>query len=127
MASTTINPDYNPGDEWIIPVVVHVISNSSGTGDISDEMVASQIRVLNEDYLALPGTPGENGTYTGIRFVLALDTAQWVLSWESAQSLPALPKPVKSQGDGVSARWCLPGPFSDLQETRAEIKLLRKE
>jgi hypothetical protein len=71
MASTTINPDYNPGDEWIIPVVVHVISNSSGTGDISEEMVASQIRVLNEDYLALPGTPGENGNYTGIRFVLA--------------------------------------------------------
>lgn len=65
-----------------IPVVVHVIhSNASGTvggtnnGNISDEQVASQIQVLNEDYRRQVGTPGENTTAlsadAGIEFSLA--------------------------------------------------------
>ena len=71
MNSTTINSDYEPGPVFLIPVVVHVISNTSGTGNISDLMVQSQIDILNEDFEALIGTPGEYGTNTAIRFVLA--------------------------------------------------------
>ncbi|MCZ6682942.1 MAG: zinc metalloprotease [Planctomycetota bacterium] len=57
-----------------IPVVVHVIRNSSGTqGNITEAMVASQIDVLNEDYLALPGTNGQNGTNAEIEFFLATE------------------------------------------------------
>ncbi|WP_128543450.1 M43 family zinc metalloprotease [Larkinella soli] len=65
-----------------IPVVVHVVhSNSSGfiggTGNsnISDEQIASQIRVLNEDYRRMANTRGFNtnpiGADTGIEFYLA--------------------------------------------------------
>jgi Pregnancy-associated plasma protein-A len=54
-----------------IPVVVHVISNTSGTGNISDTIVQSQITVLNEDYRAMAGTPGAAGFDTKIEFFLA--------------------------------------------------------
>ncbi|MFD1139615.1 M43 family zinc metalloprotease [Larkinella insperata] len=65
-----------------IPVVVHVVhNNSSGfigganNPNISDEQIASQIRVLNEDYRRLPNTRGFNtdpiGADTGIEFYLA--------------------------------------------------------
>ncbi|MGH9380503.1 MAG: M43 family zinc metalloprotease, partial [Thermoanaerobaculia bacterium] len=40
-------------------------------GVLSDETVHSQIEILNEDFLALPGTNGGNGTDTQIRFALA--------------------------------------------------------
>jgi hypothetical protein len=68
------NPDgsYDPGPLYEIPVVVHIITHANGvSGDISNAMVQSQIDVLNEDFLAIPGTLGEDGTYTGIQFVLA--------------------------------------------------------
>lgn len=65
-----------------IPVVVHVVHyNTSGFvgGDnnpnISDEQIVSQIKVLNEDYRRMEGTPGFNtdpiGADTGIEFYLA--------------------------------------------------------
>ncbi|GAB3921908.1 M43 family zinc metalloprotease [Larkinella terrae] len=65
-----------------IPVVVHVVhNNSSGfvgganNSNISDEQIASQIRVLNEDYRRMPDTRGFNtnpiGADTGIEFFLA--------------------------------------------------------
>ncbi|MGV3561527.1 M43 family zinc metalloprotease [Larkinella arboricola] len=65
-----------------IPVVVHVVhNNSSGfigganNPNISDEQIASQIQVLNEDYRRLPQTRGFNtnpiGADTGIEFFLA--------------------------------------------------------
>ncbi|RAK00465.1 putative secreted protein (Por secretion system target) [Larkinella arboricola] len=65
-----------------IPVVVHVVhNNSSGfigganNPNISDEQIASQIQVLNEDYRRLPKTRGFNtnpiGADTGIEFFLA--------------------------------------------------------
>ena len=71
--STTINPIYGPDvDTYSIQVVVHVIRNDSGTqGDISPEMVESGIRILNEDFNALAGTPGEPGTFANLEFVLA--------------------------------------------------------
>lgn len=58
-----------------------------------------------------------------LKAVMKLDTDRWILSWESDQPLPALPSPTDAAGEGVAQRWCLPGPFKDLQETRAEIKL----
>jgi len=71
---TNPDPMYDPGPIYRIPVVVHIITHDNGTtGDISDAMVQSQIDVLNEDYMALPGTAGEDGTYTGIQFYLATE------------------------------------------------------
>ncbi|MGA0558697.1 M43 family zinc metalloprotease [Larkinella sp. VNQ87] len=69
-------------DVYRIPVVVHVVhNNSSGfigganNSNISDEQIASQIRVLNEDYRRMANTRGFNtdpvGADTGIEFFLA--------------------------------------------------------
>ena len=71
--STTIDPIYGPEvDTYSIRVVVHVIRNDAGSqGDISPEMVESGIRILNEDFNALAGTPGEPGTFANLEFVLA--------------------------------------------------------
>ena len=56
-----------------IPVVVHVVhstaSNEIGgiaNGNISDEQIASQIQVLNEDYRRQPGTNGFNTNPVGV-------------------------------------------------------------
>ncbi len=65
------SPIYDPGTVYTIPVAVHIIMDSSCTdGVISDELVQSQIDILNEDFLALSGTPGDGGTDTRIRFEL---------------------------------------------------------
>ena len=64
---------------YMIPVVVHVIHNGDAVGqneNISDAQVESQIRVLNEDFGSVIGTPGEDlsgglGGDTQIRFCLA--------------------------------------------------------
>lgn len=69
----------NPSDDYApsvlrfrIPVVVHVIrANNGTTGNISESLVRSQIDILNEDFLALTGTNGENGTDVQIEFFLA--------------------------------------------------------
>ncbi len=74
MNLTNPDPIYDPDLTFVyeIPVAVHIITHDNGTtGDLTDQMVQSQIDVLNEDYLAIPGTLGENGTFSGIRFVLA--------------------------------------------------------
>lgn len=64
-------PVYDPSQGlYTIPVVVHVISNTSGTGNLSDAQVMSQIDILNEDFLAIAGTNGENGTDSQIQFCL---------------------------------------------------------
>lgn len=74
-SASITNPDslenYAPGTIWEIPVVVHIIMNTSGQGVISDELVYSQIEVLNEDFRAIPGTPGEEGTDVTVQFALA--------------------------------------------------------
>ncbi|MEQ8765303.1 MAG: zinc metalloprotease [Planctomycetota bacterium] len=69
--STVIKPEYDPGATIEIPVVVHVIQSTSGQGNIPDFRIESQIDILNEDFLALMGTNGQNGTDTQIRFYLA--------------------------------------------------------
>ena len=55
-------PQYDPGTTYVIPVVFHVISNTSGVGTLSAGLIQSQIDVLNEDFLALAGTNGAPGT-----------------------------------------------------------------
>jgi len=65
-------PAYDPGPTYTIDVVVHVIMDDTCTqGVISDLLVESQIEILNEDFLALAGTPGSNGTDSAIQFQLA--------------------------------------------------------
>ena len=61
-----------------IPVVVHVIYNGQNIGvapNITDAQVVSQIKVLNEDFRRMIGTPGYNtnsvGADTQIQFELA--------------------------------------------------------
>ncbi|MEL6714513.1 MAG: zinc metalloprotease, partial [Planctomycetota bacterium] len=70
---TTPSSAYDPDliDDVEIKVVVHIIRQSSGAGNVSDARVNSQIDILNEDFQALSGTPGAQGVDTGIRFVLA--------------------------------------------------------
>lgn len=70
-SGTSIQPHYDPERVYEIPVVFHIISASNGTGNIPDEAVHSQIEILNEDYLALPGRPGAQGNDSRIRFALA--------------------------------------------------------
>ena len=73
-SSSNTNPadEYDPSVRLFeIPVVVHVIRASNGEGDISDAQVESQIEILNEDYLAIAGTPGDLGADTQIQFQLA--------------------------------------------------------
>ncbi|MBO6514374.1 MAG: zinc metalloprotease, partial [Phycisphaerales bacterium] len=73
---STTNPRavYDPSvEKYRIPVVVHVIERTNGTGAMSDERVQSQIDILNEDFLALPGTNGAPGTDTQIEFYLATE------------------------------------------------------
>ena len=73
ISSTNPSDIYDPSVvTYRIPVVVHVIRNSSGTqGDISIEKVESGIRILNEDVLALAETNGQNGNDGRIEFYLA--------------------------------------------------------
>ena len=66
----------NPADQYDpsvkkyrIPVVVHVIQDTQGNGYLSEARIQSQIDILNEDYLALPGTPGEPGTDLQFEFL----------------------------------------------------------
>lgn len=63
---------------YTLPVVVHVLHFGEPVGEgrnLSDERIASQIQILNEDYGKLPNTPGFNthpaGADTRIRFCLA--------------------------------------------------------
>jgi hypothetical protein len=71
--STTIKPEYQPaaGPLYRIPVVVHVLRSSSGAGNVSDGLIRSQIDVLNEDFQAIAGSLGQNGTHCEIEFFLA--------------------------------------------------------
>ncbi len=73
-SSTNPSPVYDPAAAlYLIPVVVHVIQNSGGTGFLTAAQVESQIDILNEDFLALAGTPGQNGSDVQIQFYLATE------------------------------------------------------
>ncbi len=73
---SSTNPDsaYDPSNGvYRIPVVVHVIQRTDGTGALSDARVTSQIDILNEDFRAIAGTLGAPGTDVGIEFYLATE------------------------------------------------------
>lgn len=70
-SSTSIKDEYMPDVTFTIPVVVHVIQKTDGTGHVDEALIHSQIEVLNEDFDAIAGTPGGNGNAGKIRFVLA--------------------------------------------------------
>lgn len=71
---TTIRPEYDPSvEKYRIPVVVHIIQSSSGTGSMPDSRVTSQIEILNEDFLAITGSNGAPGTDAQIEFYLATE------------------------------------------------------
>ncbi len=71
---TTIRPQYDPSVAlYRIPVVVHVIQRTSGTGSMTDARVQSQIDILNEDFQAIAGTNGAPGNDGQIEFYLATE------------------------------------------------------
>ena len=75
--STNALPVYDSnGVIYRIPVVVHVIQNTSGDGNLSAATVQSQIDILNEDFRAIAGSNGAPGTDTGIEFYLATTDPQ---------------------------------------------------
>jgi hypothetical protein len=59
--------------KYRIPVVVHVIQHTNGDGNLSNALVQSGIDILNEDFLALSGTNGQNGVDVQIEFYLATE------------------------------------------------------
>lgn len=71
--STNPTDDYDPSvQRYRIPVVFHVIRRSNGTtGHIPESQINNQIDVLNEDFLAIPGSNGAPGTDIQIEFYLA--------------------------------------------------------
>ena len=73
--NTTIRAAYAPGSGPVyrIPVVFHVIENTSGQGFIPLWRIDSQIEVLNRDFRALPGSYGGGGIDAGIEFYLATE------------------------------------------------------
>jgi hypothetical protein len=68
-------PEYAPTSiRYRIPVVVHVMRNTAGTlGHLTLAQIQAQINVLNEDFLAIPGTPGGLGFNCEIEFYLTPD------------------------------------------------------
>ena len=72
LANTTISPEYDPTTPIVLTVVFHVITNTAGTsGNVTDADILEQVDILNEDYLAMAGTNGANGTDALIQFQLA--------------------------------------------------------
>lgn len=68
---TVIKDEYQRTQNLTIPVVVHVIHMVDGTGNVTDDTILDQIRVLNEDYGAIAGSLGEKGFNTRVQFALA--------------------------------------------------------
>ncbi len=70
--STDPNSNYENGFRWVIPVVVHVLMNDAcGQGAMTDANVQGQIDILNEDFIAIMGSNGEDGNNSEIYFELA--------------------------------------------------------
>ncbi|HJP65527.1 MAG TPA: zinc metalloprotease [Actinomycetota bacterium] len=65
-----------------VPVHVHVITNSSNAGNLSDATIASQISVLNDAYAGLG--PGGTGADTPFRFSLASTDRTANTTWYTA-------------------------------------------
>jgi hypothetical protein len=87
---TNIQNEYDPSIEMTINVWFHVISTTSGTGNISDSTINQQITVLNEDFKALAGSYGAGSVNTKITFVLAGITRTTNDDWFSDSSTDEL-------------------------------------
>ena len=75
-SATHPTSSYDPITLYRIPVVVHIIMDDTcQQGAVSDALVHSQIDILNEDFLALATTNGENGIDFRIAFHLATEDA----------------------------------------------------
>ena len=70
------NSQYDPTFIYEIPVVFHVIQNTSGSGYLSPSQIQDQVDILNEDFQAMAGTPGSPGTNAMISFRLATTDPQ---------------------------------------------------
>jgi hypothetical protein len=77
-----------PGDRFAVEsnavtatinVYFHVVTNTSGQGNVSDQMIADQIQVLNDSYSGLTG-----GANTRFRFQLAGTTRTANNTWFAA-------------------------------------------
>ena len=74
---TNVEAQYEPDQGLLrIPIVVHVIQRTNGTGFINEDRVRSQIDILNEDFLALNNSNGEDGDNAQIEFFLATEDPQ---------------------------------------------------
>jgi hypothetical protein len=71
-SSTTPGTQYLPAKLWHLPIVVHVIMDTTCVqGAVSDETVHEQIAILKGDFRSLPGTNGDAGVDTRVQFELA--------------------------------------------------------
>jgi hypothetical protein len=64
-------PAYAPADVRELVCVFHVIHRTSGEGYVPPSKIDEQVRLTNEHYRAWPGSSGELGVDTRIRFRLA--------------------------------------------------------
>jgi Pregnancy-associated plasma protein-A len=72
--NTNVEAQYDPSvGVYRIPVVVHLIQSSNGTGFVPDSRVFSQIEILNEDFQAIAGSNGAPGNNAQIEFYLATE------------------------------------------------------
>ena len=77
---------YDPSSgSYTINVVFHVLYANNGTGNIPDSAIYSQMDVLNEDFNALPGSAGANGTDVNISFNLVAITRTKSNKWYNDQ------------------------------------------
>ncbi|HWL92470.1 MAG TPA: hypothetical protein VNT79_02965, partial [Phycisphaerae bacterium] len=78
MTFTDPAAEYAPATvKYLVPVVVHVIQDAPGTsaqGYMTPANVQGQIDILNEDFLAIPGSPGASGNDAQLEFFLANTT-----------------------------------------------------
>ena len=79
-STNTPKPQYDATFIYEIPVVFHVIQNTSGSGYLSPSQIQDQVDILNEDFQAIPGSPGAPGSDAMIRFRLATTDPQGVPS-----------------------------------------------
>ncbi|MEZ4739203.1 MAG: GEVED domain-containing protein [Flavobacteriales bacterium] len=68
-----------PGEDWtrgsgpfVVPVVVHIMSDGTALTELSDDQVRSAIEALNQRFRNVPGTIGDgSGVDLGVEFALA--------------------------------------------------------
>jgi hypothetical protein len=79
MASLMSSRLESHGTTVTVPVYFHVITSTSGAGDVSNTVIANQIKVLNDSYSGLTG-----GANTRFRFQLVSTTRTANNTWYTA-------------------------------------------